>query len=181
MTLAATLANFYPRPPRGGRPQTKRLVNADGTDFYPRPPRGGRPDRVKEEPSPEQFLSTPSARRATFIGSKNVEFWKDFYPRPPRGGRQGCVASDYRPFYISIHALREEGDNGFNTTILHHEQFLSTPSARRATEEGLGDIIVESVFLSTPSARRATQNQRFEGGNPKYFYPRPPRGGRPHA
>ena len=35
------------------------------TDFYPRPPRGGRPDRVKEEPSPEQFLSTPSARRAT--------------------------------------------------------------------------------------------------------------------
>ena len=56
-------------------------------DFYPRPPRGGRlftggiPARLAE------FLSTPSARRATY--------W--------------CY--DFFAFYrISIHALREEGD-----------------------------------------------------------------------
>ena len=55
--------------------------------FYPRPPRGGRPDRVKEEPSPEQFLSTPSARRATLRCAESAEAQTDFYPRPPRGGR----------------------------------------------------------------------------------------------
>ena len=36
-------SDFYPRPPRGGRPE-----DAQGTSplkyFYPRPPRGGRPD-----------------------------------------------------------------------------------------------------------------------------------------
>ena len=34
---------------------------------------------------------------------------------------------------ISIHALREEGDH-LSIEIIHpHKQFLSTPSARRAT------------------------------------------------
>ena len=35
------------------------------SDFYPRPPRGGRRDELHGDNSPEQFLSTPSARRAT--------------------------------------------------------------------------------------------------------------------
>ena len=39
---------------------------------------------------------------------------------------------------ISIHALREEGDQGARETHLHQDQFLSTPSARRATEDGGG-------------------------------------------
>ena len=34
---------------------------------------------------------------------------------------------------ISIHALREEGDWDGNNFILTYFQFLSTPSARRAT------------------------------------------------
>ena len=34
---------------------------------------------------------------------------------------------------ISIHALREEGDNGFEKTSKRIERFLSTPSVRRAT------------------------------------------------
>ena len=33
-----------------------------------------------------------------------------FYPRPPRGGRRLCCGSRYSVFCISIHALREEGD-----------------------------------------------------------------------
>ena len=57
------------------------------------------------------FLSTPSARRAT----------------------DRLVV---RPLFssISIHALREEGDDidEINTHI--HKLFLSTPSARRATQ-----------------------------------------------
>ncbi len=56
---------------------------------------------------------------------------------------------------ISIHALREEGDAP-----------NSTPSTLR------------TVFLSTPSARRATDPDRRTHTRPCYFYPRPPRGGR---
>ena len=78
--------------------------------------------------------------------------------------------------------------------------FLSTPSARRATG-GVGVTAMSQRFLSTPSARRATRRQRFpdpvaeisihalreEGDSRRtssrsafgYFYPRPPRGGRP--
>ena len=36
-----------------------------------------------------------------------------------------------------------------------------------------------SLFLSTPSARRATPRSAAETKKPEYFYPRPPRGGRP--
>ena len=36
--------------------------------------------------------------------------------------------------YISIHALREEGDAGVRMGGAMSEKFLSTPSARRATD-----------------------------------------------
>ena len=36
----------------------------------------------------------------------------DFYPRPPRGGRPLRVAGIPQAIGISIHALREEGDQG---------------------------------------------------------------------
>ena len=81
-------ADFYPRPPRGGRPRTLGGRTEDSTYFYPRPPRGGRPRRRKHSKRSARFLSTPSARRAT-----SVSF---------------CVISSG---HISIHALREEGDS----------------------------------------------------------------------
>ena len=57
-----------------------------------------------------QFLSTPSARRATRARS--------------------CAC---RCDTISIHALREEGDYTPSRQQVYAERFLSTPSARRAT------------------------------------------------
>ena len=57
-------------------------------NFYPRPPRGGRPSQIC------------SARIMMFY----------FYPRPPRGGRLADVVKQRVDFFISIHALREEGD-----------------------------------------------------------------------
>ena len=58
-----------------------------------------------------------------------------FYPRPPRGGRRFFL----RASYLDL-------------------RFLSTPSARRATD--LYRFIADfCVFLSTPSARRATLRQ----------------------
>ena len=101
--------NFYPRPPRGGRPYLLSLTFTDNEisihalreegdnspfelttcprDFYPRPPRGGR----------------PGCRCRTRTSG-------NFYPRPPRGGRPKTTVS-------------EKLSN----------IFLSTPSARRAT------------------------------------------------
>ena len=41
-----------------------------------------------------------------------------------------------RPAVISIHALREEGDMQQLFAMQMQQQFLSTPSARRATSTG---------------------------------------------
>ena len=101
-----------------------------------------------------QFLSTPSARRATVhtqqpLWEREISIHalreegdrrrerrttrsRDFYPRPPRGGRPAGGPGSFHGRQISIHALREEGDN----------------------------------TLAARSARA------------RYFYPRPPRGGR---
>ena len=79
-------------------------------NFYPRPPRGGRPAKGDTKGIVRLFLSTPSVRRAT---------------------RRAFSNPDY--LYISIHALREEGDP-YEYRIFHTKLvFLSTPSARRAT------------------------------------------------
>ena len=118
-------------------PSARRATSSRAEDaaplghFYPRPPRGGRPNGLF-------FLATPT----------------NFYPRPPRGGRQRTTPSRWtRPL------------------------FLSTPSARRAT---YGRVQCENTgrFLSTPSARRATAALWPVRLCWKYFYPRPPRGGR---
>ena len=56
--------------------------------------------------------------------------------------------------------------------------FLSTPSARRATKR-VTQKGGDRRFLSTPSARRATSRRAIRSLMGAYFYPRPPRGGRP--
>ena len=145
--------------------------------FYPRPPRGGRPSRHQACHDTCEFLSTPSARRATYRHGAQESKGFDFYPRPPRGGRRRRTRRPARPRRISIHALREEGDAGvwcfrppswISIHALREEgdlrivgescvgvQFLSTPSARRATCQRAGRMSHDK-FLSTPSARRAT-------------------------
>ena len=145
--------------------------------FYPRPPRGG---RLKDSTI---YLET-----------------YNFYPRPPRGGRRECLNLGQGVLYISIHALREEGDVAGGQLLCSATKFLSTPSARRATFflAFLCTSIIISIhalreegdpfasprrspvysFLSTPSARRATSYAIFRVYLHLYFYPRPPRGGR---
>ena len=103
-----------------------------------------------------QFLSTPSARRATNTAAVSVTPYNDFYPRPPRGGRQPEGLCPKGAVIISIHALREEGDLKCASWFHSLSLFLSTPSARRATADG-HTITQSRVFLSTPSARRATR------------------------
>ena len=170
---------FYPRPPRGGR-----LCNAwshgvaigisihalreEGDepvfccyrrrqDFYPRPPRGGRPCHIEFSNDDILFLSTPSARRATALVSchtipPNISIHALREEGDPLQGRHPHHQD------ISIHALREEGDFQVSDLAVFTFQFLSTPSARRATWNSMLGAIQDNIFLSTPSARRATKH-----------------------
>ena len=108
-TIPAQTAYFYPRPPRGGRPMVPMISMTLG-NFYPRPPRGGRPIVQQQGGWGKLFLSTPSARRATFelpeAQPDDVEFLST-----PSARR----ATSMRCFTL--------------TAVI----FLSTPSARRAT------------------------------------------------
>ena len=101
------------------------------------------------------FLSTPSARRATYeLGFTDVD-----------------------AIEISIHALREEGDLFCeipNVTLTYF--YPRPPRGGRHSRNALRPRIM--IFLSTPSARRATVHPARSTGSISNFYPRPPRGGR---
>ena len=102
-------------------------------DFYPRPLRGGRLGPAADYTVAGVFLSTPSARRAT-----------------------GCLPAGRFRQWISIHALCEEGDQSPVDSL----RLLSPISIHALCEEGDADDGVDKErlgqFLSTPSARRAT-------------------------
>ncbi len=146
-------------------------------NFYPRPPRGGRPRTSTGRDRPCTFLSTPSARRAT-VFTKSTAFSTVFLSTP--SARRATVPAPIytQGIFISIHALREEGDGLLQSFIngltdfyprpprggrltsffmsKPKQAFLSTPSARRATAVKI-EYEYYVQFLSTPSARRATR------------------------
>ena len=85
-----------------------------------------------------------------------------FYPRPPRGGRHQCAMSYITTFNISIHALREEGD-----WMISLSRAIPSISIHALREEGDRASTARRLsfmqFLSTPSARRATETCEAEG------------------
>ena len=127
-------------------------------NFYPRPPRGGRPARPTAAVVAGLFLSTSSARRTTYIEEAVVVRNAHFYPRPPRGGRLQTAVWDPKHLTISIHVLREEDDPEIACTRDICCSFLSTSSARRTTDPA-GKAVRRSGFLSTSSARRTTADR----------------------
>ena len=78
---------------------------------------------------------------------------------------------------ISIHALREEGDLPVGALSRAHSQFLSTPSARRATRNAVPSRVQRFYFYPRPP-RGGRRQAPFFLYNKSNFYPRPPRGGR---
>ena len=150
---------------------------ADQINFYPRPLRGGRRRSLLSAARAKRFLSTPSARRATrhyFFSRKAADI--SIHALCEEGDRQFHRGREGRQ-RISIHALCEEGDSSstsdraaarnfyprplrggrpnLNDGEIYEMEFLSTPSARRATFL-LASRSRPLAFLSTPSARRAT-------------------------
>ena len=130
-----------------------------GTDrscrnFYPRPPRGGRRKDYTAEVMTGQFLSTPSARRATW--KQSDVFGYEVFLSTPSARRATLETDEYAAKF---------------------QKFLSTPSARRATTDP-----VRSEF-SVPISIHALREEGDYASSPsasgqQYFYPRPPRGGR---
>ena len=113
------------------------------------------------------FLSTPSARRATRSAHLPRRQHGNFYPRPPRGGRLFLLAERDQPFRISIHALREEGDSPAECSAGRPD--ISIHALREEGDAVFLRLSTEMIeFLSTPSARRATscraQQRRRESG-----------------
>ena len=104
--------------------------------------------------SSPRFLSTPSARRATWQGGCDYDLQLISIHALREEGDFLLQRLDHF-IKISIHALREEGDGGADGVQFVSLVFLSTPSARRATES-VARRSGQCRFLSTPSARRAT-------------------------
>ena len=171
--------NFYPRPPRGGRRYTCSAWSAACCNFYPRPPRGGRQTPDAQRCVGKRFLSTPSARRATVgILPNEGDRTISIHALREEGDQEQEELAKVQD--ISIHALREEGDFSADYEGIISVKFLSTPSARRATpREGGGQhrqrISIHALREEGDSCRRRIP---FPG---RYFYPRPPRGGRPSS
>ena len=80
-------------------------------NFYPRPPRGGRPLALLRAAMPCGFLSTPSARRATNPCTDSGHIHQFLSTPSARRATVDCPSSSCAKS-ISIHALREEGDRG---------------------------------------------------------------------
>ena len=78
-------------------------------NFYPRPPRGGRLIYQATTEDDRKFLSTPSARRATWTATLRRSFTK-FLSTPSARRATSDSPASWQSCCISIHALREEGD-----------------------------------------------------------------------
>ena len=151
---ARSTAYFYPRPPRGGRRGRSALGRAGNLHFYPRPPRGGRHRLVCHADGIIVFLSTPSARRAT-LGCLLVSVCFEFLSTPSARRATTWYIRANALSLISIHALREEGDDLVHPGKRSQPDFYPRPPrGGRRFKAGSGNR--KPLFLSTPSARRAT-------------------------
>ena len=225
MVLFNKRLHFYPRPPRGGR-QTdvyaliqSRLISihalreeGDEPDrqrtrarlyFYPRPPRGGRLLAVQRNLVTTVFLSTPSARRATFYSTGWHMKLNLFLSTPSARRATPQVTAPTGGWAISIHALREEGDTAYWQEWKEMPNFYPRPprggrlippanastasiiSIHALREEGDCEVNEMAEYKSPISIHALREEGDAVGthvalhiGN---FYPRPPRGGRQAA
>ena len=145
--------------------------------FYPRPPRGGRRAVHLFLKLFCIFLSTPSARRATYQPGERRNA-RGFLSTPSaRRATESRERSD-RGHPISIHALREEGDASAFLLFWRVRNFYPRPprGGRRLRQPSCRPpqrISIHALREEGDKGRRS----RITGQ--KDFYPRPPRGGRP--
>ena len=93
-------------------------------NFYPRPPRGGRPELLFGVWTVNGFLSTPSARRATNFGAPPSSKLVQFLSTPSARRATPLEPAVLQLPLISIHALREEGDSKNRDKISIFKQII---------------------------------------------------------
>ena len=136
--ISMTLGNFYPRPPRGGRPLALSLEPCDQLISIHALREEGDANTAKQRV--DFFISIHALREEGdkyWMQGREPEF--NFYPRPPRGGRRPWLIRFTMQSYFYPRPPRG-GRRGIKGGIAKGGVFLSTPSARRATP----------VMLATP-------------------------------
>ena len=146
-------------------------------NFYPRPPRGGRHVAVDLFSSSVEISIHALREEGDCTAPAGISIEWDFYPRPPRGGRRPSRRDRGSIYSISIHALREEGDPGY----VQGRPAAFCISIHALREEG--DLWMICFCWSMEISIHALREEGDIGTSQrsaawKYFYPRPPRGGR---
>ena len=152
--------------------------NTGLSDFYPRPPRGGRP-AYRRSTRGWIFISIHALREEGDRRCPTIHLREEhFYPRPPRGGRRrDGVIRARRKLFLSTPSARRA--TVWPLSMLHPGTvFLSTPSARRATFFDLSARPGPAISIHA-LREEGDLLQRWGGVCRMDFYPRPPRGGRP--
>ena len=198
--ILAGFLNFYPRPPRGGRPSSwptrcaaRKFLStspARGTTFQLLPHLGihGISIHVPREGDDlaysascgarRLFLSTSPARGTTGWFAKIKEETKYFYPRPPRGGRPAQELRIIRYIrFLSTSPARGTTAKA-SLTFLAPPEFLSTSPARGTTRPFGGNQLHVVISIHVPREGDDATTPPSRSPKPN-FYPRPPRGGRP--
>ena len=147
-------------------------------DFYPRPPRGGRPKEIYAQGNTADISIHALREEGDGKHRRTSHPQQDFYPRPPRGGRRHTSPTGNGREPISIHALREEGDSRSLQWASTLSNFYPRPPRGGRRHQAVNVMIAVdfyprpprggrlrigperqrvNLFLSTPSARRATR------------------------
>ena len=148
-----TRCNFYPRPPCGGRPLW-RIMWRTSAHFYPRPPCGGRLRLSALTICGALFLSTSPLRGTTRPSARLAKTF-EFLSTSPLRGTTGLVDLAAARIEISIH-VPLAGDDG---------------------DAVLRNIAEALISIHVPLA--GDDRRPWPGPSPRrYFYPRPPCGGR---
>ena len=127
--------------------------------FYPRHPRGWRREHADAGTDEPHISIHATLAGGDFFRPAQTEMPKNFYPRHPRG---------WRPQDAAAYAI---------ACI-----FLSTPPSRVATSEHLcGEMPPQRISIHATLAGGDPKQAPRDGEEGKNFYPRHPRGWRPHV
>ena len=114
-SMSAFTMYFYPRPPRGGR--RAGSVRGMAVNLFLSTPSARRATWGADSDSGRTgFLSTPSARRATPGCHDQCERYAEFLSTPSARRATRSIGNREAQSIISIHALREEGDDRRSST-----------------------------------------------------------------
>ena len=123
------------------------------------------------------FLSTPSARRATSTGIVERRAFDEFLSTPSARRATKNLMDRWSSRWISIHALREEGDTPTGKAAGSSRNFYPRPprGGRRRNPYAAADGDFISIHALREEGDATSASRRSQRA---YFYPRPPRGGR---